>query len=84
MLPQVPDQVCQEVMTMARQEQELQEGTERINPVPSASVDVRNAGAEEEEKDVEEGQEHVLPAYDDLFPEKDATHTYFYKMLQNV
>ena len=73
---------CQEVMTMARQEQDLQEGTERINPVPSASVDARNVGAEEEGKDVEKGQEHVLPAYDDLFPKEAATQPYFYKMLQ--
>ena len=53
---------------MDRPEQDLQEGTEWFNTVPSASVDAPNVGAEEEKKDVEEGQEHILPAYDDLFP----------------
>ena len=73
---------CQEEMTMARQEQDLQEGTERINTVPSASFDARNVGAEEEQKDVEKGQKLDLPAHDDLFPKEAATHPYFYKMLQ--
>ena len=73
---------CQEVIIMARQEQDLPE----YNTVPSASVDAQNVGTEEEHehKDVEEGQENALPAYDDLFPEEDATHPYFYKMLQSV
>ena len=78
------NRACQEVMPMARPEQNLQERTEQINHVPSASVDAQNVGAEEEQKDVEEGKEDDLPAYDDLFPEEDATHPYFYKMLQSV
>ena len=65
---------------MARPEQDLQEGTERV---PSASVEERNVGAEEEQNDVE-GQEDVPPAYENLFLKEDATHPYFYKMLQNV
>jgi len=75
---------CQEVMPMASPEQNLQERTEQINPVPSASVDAQNVGAEEDQKDVDEGQEDALPAYDDLFPEEDASHPYFYRMLQSV